>query len=318
MLRTRLATALAATASVVAGITLATPALATPGKALTPSSAAPDTCTTPVFETDGYHSGQTLPNYAGFNGHVPAGYEAHPVPYQDGVFPVVDAKALDDAVAGGKAALDAAVRAFHARCPDSPMVISGYSEGALVAGDELDALARASAIPHNLIKGVLYGDPRREFGDGGVGGVAGGIETNLPTILPGVTMRGPRGFGDLAVHEICNENDGICNSTNMITNALAFANGLAGYASGDHGYDIDPVRDLGSGLTLHLQPPRIGYGPPLPLPIGTPWQIQQTLGDTSGARAAVRTAMDTVNSALPAPVRSALRSLPWYGLASSA
>lgn len=316
MLRIRPAATLAAVASVVAGIALATPALAAP--AITTPAVATGTCATAVFETDGYHSGETLPDYAGFNGHVPAGYEAHPVPYQDGVFPVVDAKALDEAVAGGRAALAAAVDDFHTRCPASPMVITGYSEGALVAGDELEALARSGAIPHDLVKGVLYGDPRREFGDGGVGGVAGGIETNLPTILPGVTMRGPRGFGDLAVHEICNENDGICNSANMITNALAFANGLAGYASGDHGYDIDPVRDIGSGLTLNLQPPRIAYGPPLPLPIGTPWQIQQGLGDTAGARAAVRTAMGTVNSALPAPVRSALESSPWYRLANSA
>lgn len=310
MLRIRPAAAtLAATASVVAGMTLATPAVA---------ASAQTSCATAVFETDGYHNGESLANYAGFNGHVPAGYEAHPIPYQDGIFPGVDAKDLDDAVAGGISALDGAVRAFHAQCPGSSMVITGYSEGALVAGDELGALSRSGDVPHDLIKGVLYGDPRREFGDGGVGGVAGGIETNLPTILPGVTMRGPRGFGDLAVHEICNENDGICNSTNMITNALAFANGLDGYASGDHGYDINPVRDIGSGLTLNLQPARIGYGPPLPLQIGTPWQIQQQLGDDSGARAAVRTAMGTVDSALPAPVRQALESMPWYRLAGDA
>lgn len=305
------AATLAAAASVLAGIALTATAFATPAVAQT-------SCATAVFETDGYHSGESLANYAGFNGHVPAGYEAHPIPYQDGIFPVVDAKTLDDAVAGGISALDGAVRDFHAQCPGSRIVISGYSEGALVAGDELNALSRSDAVPHDLIKGVLYGDPRREFGDGGVGGIAGGIETNLPTILPGVTMRGPRGFGDLAVHEICNENDGICNSTNMITNALAFANGLDGYASGDHGYDINPVRDIGSGLTLNLQPQRIGYGPPLPLSIGTPWQIQQQLGDTSGAQAAVRTAMGTVNSALPAPVRQTLETMPWYKLASDA
>jgi cutinase len=307
MLRIRSLAVLAASACAASGLVFAGPALA-----------AQTSCATAVFETDGYHNGESLANFAGFNSHVPAGYEAHPIPYQDGIFPVVDAKTLDDAVAGGKATLDAAVRSFHAQCPGSHLVISGYSEGALVAGDELDALSRSDAIPHDLINGILYGDPRREFGDGGVGGVAGGIETNLPTILPGVTMRGPRGFGDLAVHEICNENDGICNSTNMITNALAFANGLDGYASGDHGYDIDPVRDIGSGLTLNLQPARIGYGPPLPLPIGTPWQIQQQLGDSPGALAAVRTALATVNSALPEPLKQALRQLPWYQLVSDA
>ena len=270
-----------------------------------------------LFETDGYHSGQSLANFAGFNAHVPDGYEAHPTPYQDGIFPGADAKTLDDAVAGGTAVLDAAVRAFHARCPGSRVVISGYSEGALVAGGELSALARSGAIPHGLVNGVLYGDPRRAFGDGGPGGVAGGIETDLPTILPGVTMRGPHDFGDLAVHEICNENDGICNSANMITNALAFANGLYGYASGDHGYSIDPVRDIGSGLTLNLQPPRLPYGPPLPLPIGTPWQLQQLLGDSAGATAALRAAVTTVNSVLPEPVKQTLNSMPWFRLAAS-
>ncbi len=310
MLRIRSAAVLAAAVCVTGGIALAAPAYASPR--------AQTSCATAVFETDGYHNGESVADYGNFNGHVPAGYEAHPVPYQDGIFPVVDAKTLDDATAGGKAVLDAAIRDFHAQCPGSHVVISGYSEGAIVAGDELNALSQSSAIPHDLIHGVLYGDPRREFGDGGVGGVAGGIETNVPTILPGVTMRGPRGFGDLAVHEVCNENDGICNSTNMITNALAFANGLVGYASGDHGYDIDPVRDQGSGLTLNLQPSRVGYGPPLQLPIGTPWQIQQLLGDSPQAMAAVRTAVATADAAIPGPVKQVLSSMAWYQLVKDA
>ena len=311
MLGARSAAALAMAACVAGCIAFAPSAIAAPADAQT-------SCATAIFETDGYHSGESLANYAGFNAHVPAGYEAHPTPYQDGILPVIDAKTLDDATADGKSALDSALRAFHTQCSGSRIVITGYSEGAIVAGDELNALSQSDAIPHNLIKGVLYGDPRRAFGDGGVGGTAGGIETNLPTILPGVTMGGPQEFGDLAVHEICNENDGICNSANMITNALAFANGLDGYASGDHGYDIDPVRDIGSGLTLNLQPPRIGYGAPLPLPIGTPWQIQQRLGDTSGALAAVRTALAAVNAVLPAPIKQVMESMPWYRLAVNA
>lgn len=271
-------------------------------------------CATPVFETDGYRNGTTLANFAAFNDRVPAGYRARPVPYQDGIFPGIDAKNLDQATADGTAALNGAVRAFHARCPGSPLVIAGYSEGAIVAGDELHALAGSDTVPHDLVHGVLYGDPRRPFGDGG----AGGLETNLPTVLPGVTMRGPRGFGDLAVHEICNENDAICNSANMITNALAFANGWAGYASGDHGYDIDPVRDQGSGLTLVHQRPRIGYGPPLPIDIGTPWQLQHGPGGAAAARAKVRAALVTVNAALPVPVRRELSASPWYRLLGEA
>lgn len=279
---------------------------------------AKQSCVTPIFETDGYKHGKELGNFANFNSHVPAGYEAHPVSYQDGIFPGIDPKTLDQATKDGTAKLDSAVRAFHARCPGSTIVIAGYSEGAIVAGDELNALSKSNAIPHDLIHGVLYGDPRRPFGDGGVGGVAGGVETNLPTILPGVTMNGPRGFGDLAVHEICNENDAICNSANMITNALAFANGWAGYASGDHGYDLNPARDQGSGLTLNHQQPRINYGPPLPVDIGTPWQIQHQLGDTAGARAKTRAAMATVNAALPVLVKQKLQANPWYKLLNQA
>jgi hypothetical protein len=266
-------------------------------------------CQTAVFETDGYGHGEDLANFAAFNAAVPPGYQAHPVPYQDGIFPGIDPKDLNQATAGGTAKLNAAVMAFHAGCPGSHMIIAGYSEGSIVAGDELNALSRSSAVPHGLIDGVLYGDPRRPFGDGGTGGTAGGIETNLPTILPGVTMRGPRGFGDIAVHEICNENDGICNSANMITNAVAFANGLAGYAEGDHGYNINPVRDQGNGLTLNPQSPRIPYGPPLPLQIGTPWQISQS--NPAVAQADVGTALAAVRSMIPAPVFQALSGTPW-------
>lgn len=267
-------------------------------------------CQTAVFETDGYGHGEDLANFAAFNAHVPPGFKAHPVPYQDGIFPGIDPKDLNQATAGGTAKLNAAIMAFHANCPGSHMIIAGYSEGSIVAGDELHTLSTSNAIPHGLIDGVLYGDPRRPFGYGGAGGTAGGIETNLSTILPGVAMRGPRGFGGIPVHEICNENDGICNSANMITNVAAFANGLAGYAEGDHGYKINPVRDRGNGLTLNLQTPRIPYGPPLPLQIGTPWQISQ--GDPGAARTDVQTALAAVRSLIPAPVLQALSKTPWY------
>jgi hypothetical protein len=75
----------------------------------------------------------------------------------------------------------------------------------------------------------------------------------------------------------------------MITNALAFANGLDGYLSGDHGYSINPVRDQGNGLTLNLQAPRINYGPPLPLAIGTPWHPAGRQSGRRGGRRPDRT-----------------------------
>ena len=275
---------------------------------------------TAVFETDGYGSGESLVNWnrSGFNANPPAGWQIVQVPYYAGVFPIVDQKALDASVAEGTAKLDRAVRDFHAACPGTRLVLAGYSEGAVVAGDVLAAFARDTAIPHHLLNGVLYGNPRRAFGDGGTGGVAGGIETNVPTILPGVTMKGGQNYGDLAVRNVCNENDGICNSTNMITNLAAFANGLVGYASGDHGYDLNPARDLGSGLILHRQPQRVAYGPPLPIPVGTPWQIQQLLGGNAG-RAETATAVRGLAALIGQPMVDQLAaSSPWFKLLQAA
>ncbi|WP_255949259.1 cutinase family protein [Streptomyces odontomachi] len=273
-----------------------------------------------VFETDGYGHGETMDNWnaSSFNHNTPAGWQIVQVPYYSGIFPVVDKTALDESVAAGAAKVEAAVRDFHADCPASQLKLAGYSEGAAVAGDALADLAGSSDIPHGQISGTLYGDPRRDFGDGGVGGVAGGIETNLPTILPGVTMRGGRDFKDVAVREVCNENDAICNSANMITNLLAFANGWVGYASGDHGYDLNPAKDTGNGLTLHTQQHRIDFGPPLPLPIGTPWQIQNLLGDTADAKARVVTARDALPGVVGADTLAALHDDPWFRLIQSA
>lgn len=273
-----------------------------------------------VFETDGYGHGETLDNWnaSSFNRNTPAGWQIVQVPYYAGVFPVVDQAALDESVAGGVDKLKAAVSDFHANCPASALKLAGYSEGAAVAGDVLADFANSSEIPHDQLSGALYGDPRRDFGDGGVGGVAGGIETNLPTILPGVTMRGGRDFKDIAVREVCNENDGICNSTNMITNLLAFANGLVGYASGDHGYDLNPANDTGNGLTLHLQTHRIDFGAPLPIPVGTPWQIQNLLGDGATAQADVVTAREALPGAVDAGTLDKLKDDPWFQLIQSA
>lgn len=306
--------AVAATA-VVAGLTGAVLAVGDAGAAPT-AACAP----TAVFETDGYTAGESLANWnrSAFNADPPAGWEIVQVPYFAGVFPVVDRKALDESVAEGTGKLAAAVHDYHAACPGSRLVLAGYSEGAVVAGDVIERFAKDDAVPHELLAGVLYGNPRRPFGDGGIGGVAGGIETNVPTILPGVTMLGGQDYGDIAVRNVCNENDGICNSANMITNLAAFANGLAGYADGDHAYSLDPARDLGDGLLFHPQPQRIAFGPPLPLPIGTPWQIQQQLGGDVG-RAEVVTARNGLLALIGRPMIDRLTATsPWFRILTEA
>src|SRR5690349_18161643 len=126
---------------------------------MTASATAAAACPgTAVFETDGYGSGESLVNWnrSGFNANPPAGWQIVQVPYYAGVFPVVDRKALDASVAEGTAKLDRAVRDFHAACPGTRLVLAGYSEGAVVAGDVLAAFARTTAIPHHLLNGVLY------------------------------------------------------------------------------------------------------------------------------------------------------------------
>lgn len=298
-------TAAAVPAAMAAGLVLAAPASAAPAVA--------GCADTAVFETDGFTHGLDMANWrnSDFNKHVPAGHQIVEVPYYAGVIPVYNRKALDASVAEGVAKLTDALRRHHAACPASHLTLAGYSEGAVVAGDVLHTLSTSSAIPHSQLNGVLYGDPRRPFGDGGLGGVAGGVETNFPTVVPGVTMKGPHEFGDLTVREVCNENDGICNSANMITNAAAFANGLEGYRSGDHGYDLNPVADTGNGLTLHRQQPRIPYGAPLPVKIGTPYQLQQQFGGAAAAQAfdkAARAAMAKLGTHRV----EGLNKLPWF------
>ncbi|WP_424184407.1 cutinase family protein [Actinokineospora sp. G85] len=203
------------------------------------------------------------------NAELPAGVDAVKVVYPAQIWPLAP-KTLDDSNAEGRAELDRLVTEFHAACPGSRITITGFSQGALVAGDMLGEYSRTDRIPHSLINGVLYADARRA----GVGGKPGGIMTNLPTFVPGITMGGPRTFGDLPVVSLCNQNDGMCYSENPLTNLPAFANGLYGYLSGAHSqYDFRPVTHSGSANTVVAQPPLLPYGPPLPLPIPTPWEL---------------------------------------------
>ncbi|MCK7625109.1 PE-PPE domain-containing protein [Streptomyces sp. RS10V-4] len=218
---------------------------------------------TMLFEVGG-HLDRDAGIYDAANARLPAGVSFTKIHYSASIAPYPgDTKTLDDSVAEGIATLDKAVRDFHRACAASHLTLAGYSQGALVAGDELAALSAGDAVPHDRISGVLYGDPRRPGTHGG----PGGIETNLPTVLPGMTMKGPRGFGDLTVKEICNTNDGICYSENVLANLACFANGVVGYFSGDHGYAIDPYAVRGGGEQLNRQPPKLPVcGPGLPLP----------------------------------------------------
>ncbi|WP_084959234.1 PE-PPE domain-containing protein [Thermoactinospora rubra] len=271
-----------------------------------PAPAGAQTCATKMIFEVGGHLDPEARVYDASNATLPPGVSFTKIRYSASIAPYPgDPVSMDESVAEGVAKLDRAVRDFHAACPGSHITISGYSQGAIVAGDVLHALSGSAGIPHAQLNGVLYGDPRRP----GAGGGPGGIESNLPTVVPGITMRGSRGFGSLRVMEICNRNDGICHSENPITNLLGFANGIAGYFMGDHAYDIDPDAVTGGGDLLIQQPPRVPHGPPLPLPIPTPYELFN--GDPDRARAEVARIRSLVEPALPAQVRDRLDEFPW-------
>jgi len=261
-----------------------------------------------IFEVGG-HLDKDATAYDNSNGALPAGVDFQKIHYSASISPYPgDTVSMDDSVAEGIGNLDKAVRDYHAQCPGTHITISGYSEGAIVAGDELNKLSQDQAIPHNQINGVLYGDPRRP----GVKGGPGGIETNLPTIVPGITMKGPRGFGDIPVQELCNKNDGICYSENPYTNLLGFANGVAGYFMGDHAYKIEPNAFDGAGDTVYDQPPRIPHGAPIPGPTQTPYEKYKN--DPDGAKREGAKLRGMLIDKLPPQLRNKMDEFPYLAV----
>jgi len=269
-----------------------------------------------IFELGGTGHGDGA-DFDAFNATVPAGVATEKVVYAAEIAPLPGhTRTMDQSVAEGMANLDRAVRDFHAACGGSTIIITGYSLGALTAGNELEALAASGDIPHHLLKGVLYGDPRRpgdpgSGGDGSAAGGAGGIATNLPTFVGGITLQGPRGgYGDVVVKQVCNQNDGICNSVNPFTNLAAFANGVAGYLGGDHVYGFDPLADVDAPSTFIRQVPKIPYGEPLPVPVPNPWVMFD--GDFQPSQDAIRGIRDALRTALPPQLwQQLVAQLPW-------
>lgn len=153
------------------------------------------------------------------------GYAAKPVTYPASFWPL-GALTYDQSVATGSQALRRDIDRFHAHCPGSAIVVTGYSQGARIAGDVLGDIARDGSIPQNRIEGVLYADPRDPDG---------GIETVVPNVVPGVTMSGVReGFGAARVRQVCAENDGICNMPRPADDPELFVDSVFGYFT-EHG-----------------------------------------------------------------------------------
>ncbi len=110
--------------------------------------------------------------------------------------------AYDESKRIGHQRLRETVTVRHGSCPDSELVVLGYSQGASIAGDVLAEIAADGSVPPERISGVLYSDPRDTRG----------VETLFPgEVVPGITLGGGRDdFGTIAVERICIEGDAVC------------------------------------------------------------------------------------------------------------
>ena len=133
----------------------------------------------------------------------------------------------------GEAALNAAARSFRARCPDSAIHVTGYSMGALVAGNVRDSWNRDPKMRVNT-SFTLIADPRSDHG----------AMAKLPSVIPGFTHTGRRPFSTIPTSSVCRSgSDFICYVGDPTRNPLPLIAGVLGYLTGDHTYRKSEVTD---------------------------------------------------------------------------
>lgn len=125
----------------------------------------------------------------------------------------------------------------HARCALTKYILTGFSQGAVIAGDVAARIGNGDGpVPADLVLGAaLIADGRRDADSGiqvnpGIGGV--GAEVALGGLdVPGITMTGPRpeefGALDDRVFEICDPTDMICAAPAEALSPLNIPNSLA-------------------------------------------------------------------------------------------
>ena len=167
----------------------------------------------------------------------------------------------DDSRNEGTSRLEGELTYMHETCPNTKFILSGFSQGAVIAGDVADRIGGGNGpVPAESVAGVaLIADGRRQDGVGinpgaHVGGVGAEIalqpvSTLIQGIVPGATMRGERanGFGALAdrTFQICAPNDSICDAPLDVSNGLERARDLID-ANGVHAlyaYNPDVIED---------------------------------------------------------------------------
>lgn len=149
----------------------------------------------------------------------------------------------DDSRREGFGRLSQELRDMHQACPATRFILTGFSQGAVIAGDMASDIGNGRGpIPADRVSGVaLVADGRFErdrgvlVGNTATTGVGAEIALNpvsgiVQPIVPGATMRGPRpdGFGALngKVNNFCAPTDMICDAPRDIGNAIQRAQDL--------------------------------------------------------------------------------------------
>ncbi|WP_336790424.1 PE-PPE domain-containing protein [Gordonia malaquae] len=151
----------------------------------------------------------------------------------------------------GERNLDRAARSFRRECPDSRIRVIGNSMGALVAGNVRDKWQHDPQMRRNT-HFTLVSDPRAKRG----------IMTMIPSVVPGLTMQGPRPKSTIPTSTVCRPSDAICDLGNPLVDPGHAINAAIGYASGDHGYtDAEVTHTPGH----HTVPARVHAVPDTPI-----------------------------------------------------
>ena len=229
----------------------------------------------------------------GTSGATRIGYSASLAPI--GVVPG------DASAAQGAAALNSAARAFRTRCADSAIHVTGYSLGALVAGNVRDSWNHDAKMRNNT-SFTLIADPRADQG----------AMAQLPSLIPGFTHTGPRPASSIPTSSICRSAaDFICFVGNPADNPLPLINGLLGYAFGDHTYRTSEVTDEPgahdvAGPTRIGTPGDVATGLLLPLPVKVALAVLPTPAEAEPVLALAQDVVHTVAPGIAPPAELSL------------
>ncbi|GAA3950925.1 hypothetical protein GCM10022231_05770 [Gordonia caeni] len=161
---------------------------------------------------------------------VPGTDDARGIVYPASLAPVGPITGDVSAVTG-EVAVETTVRSFRLRCPQTAIHITGYSFGALVAGNIRDRWTHDPVMRRNM-SFTLISDPRADEG----------AMARLPSLIPGFTHSGKRPRSTIPTSTVCrNESDFICHTGNPLRRPLHLVNGVLGYLLGDHGYRDDEI-----------------------------------------------------------------------------